>query len=62
MRRWRGSNGPASLKGEEAVKGLGRSGVEEMVLDARRWGRRRAASVVWRGGDGGGFYRVTLVS
>jgi hypothetical protein len=36
MRRWRGSNGPASLKGEEAVKGLGRSGVEEMVLDARR--------------------------
>jgi hypothetical protein len=51
-RRRRGSNGQASTKG-------GDSGPSSMRRCSRRGGegRRRAVRVVWRGGDGGSFYR-----
>jgi hypothetical protein len=56
MRRQRGLDGWASMKGEG-------SQVSSMRRCSTRGGegRRRATSVVWRGGDGGAFYRATVV-
>jgi hypothetical protein len=51
-RWWRGSDSQASAKG-------GGGGASSMRRCSRHGGegRRRAASTVWRGGDGGDFYR-----
>jgi hypothetical protein len=50
---WKGSDGGASMKG-------GSSGASSMKRCSRHGGeeRRREVRVVWRGGDGGAFYRL----